>query len=44
MRSVFVYNMAYYPILITMVFSLRSILAVPEIANSGFLYITVTGA
>jgi len=36
-----VYNMAYYPILISMIFAIRKLLSQPEIANSTFLYLNV---
>lgn len=41
MRSIFVYNLAYYPILISMVFSLRNILSTEAVGSSGFLYLNV---
>jgi len=36
-----VYNLAYYPILISMVFSLRSLFSIEAVAQSGFLYLNV---
>lgn len=41
LRSVFVYNLAYYPLLISMIFSLRSLLSIEAVAQSGFLYLNV---
>lgn len=42
LRSVFVYNLAYYPILICMIFSLRSLLSIDVVAQSGFLHLAVS--
>lgn len=41
LKSVFVYNLAYYPILICMIFSLRSLFAIDAVAQAGFLYLHV---
>ena len=41
LSTVFVYNLAYYPLLISMIYGIRQILSVPEIGGSGFLWISV---
>lgn len=40
LMSIFIYNLAYYPLLITMVYSIRSVLAEPQLASATFLHLT----
>lgn len=41
LSTVFVYNAAYYPLLISMIFGIRKTISSPEAEGSTFLYITV---
>jgi len=41
MSTIFVYNLAYYPLLISMIFGIRKLLACPELSGATFLHITV---
>lgn len=41
LSTIFVYNMAYYPMLISMIFSMRKLLSEPEVANTVFLHLNV---
>lgn len=39
--TIYVYNLAYYPLLISMILGVRQILGTPEAKGASFLYITV---
>lgn len=41
LSTVFVYNLAYYPLLISMIYGIRKLLASPELSGATFLHITV---
>ena len=41
LSTIFVYNLAYYPILISMIFGIRKLLACPELSGAPFLHISV---
>lgn len=41
LSTIFVYNIAYYPFLITMIYSVRKVISCPEMANASFAHITV---
>jgi membrane protein insertase Oxa1/YidC/SpoIIIJ len=41
LSTIFVYNLAYYPILISMIFGIRKLLACPELSGATFLHISV---
>jgi hypothetical protein len=41
MRSVFVYNLAYYPAMIIMIYSFRGLLSFDDVNCTGFLYLDV---
>lgn len=38
-RSIFIYNLAYYPLLITMVYAIRNVLGDPLLSDASFLYL-----
>jgi len=42
LSTIFVYNFAYYPLLISMIYGIRQLLACPEVSGATFLHITVT--
>lgn len=41
LSTIFVYNLAYYPFLISMIYGVRKLLACPEVSGATFLHISV---